>query len=370
MSNAIKFTEKGNVNLRVSELHEFAETRDQELKNSKTQKLLFEIEDTGPGIGPEEMETLFESFAQTRTGARVQEGTGLGLTISQKFVQLLGGRITVRSNVGQGSLFSFAIPVESVQEFDTAPVEISTPPMTFQPLPSPYRMLIVDDKADNRSVLVKLLGHLETRPGTVFDLREAINGQEAVDIWQRWQPEVVWMDLRMPVMTGYEATRIIRHLEAEKYASTPVKPESGHATTIIAVTAGALDIEQTAPQDPGWNSLIHKPFREQDIVAILQRYLRLQPNTVDNGVSPVERNKEVELHIALPELRPEVLASLSEEWVEELRMVVETIDIEATLALIEKIASRMPELAYTLKHLVQHYRFDILQTFVESKENT
>ena len=167
-------------------------------------KIQFEIEDTGPGIAQEEMDYLFEAFGQTAIGREAREGTGLGLAISHKFVQLMGGDMYVKSEVGQGTVFSFDIRVQVVDADEIIQKLPTRRVIALEPGQPRYRLLIVDDKWDNRQLLIKLLNPFG------FDLREAKNGQEAVEIWETWEPHLIWMDMRMPVMDGYEATKRIR----------------------------------------------------------------------------------------------------------------------------------------------------------------
>ncbi|MGQ9873448.1 ATP-binding protein [Leptodesmis sp.] len=197
LSNAIKFTQQGRVTLRVN----VADSWQRHLLPDTT-TLYFEVEDTGSGILPEEIDHLFEAFSQTEIGLKATEGTGLGLAISQKFVQLMGGQISVDSRIGQGSTFAFTIQVMVIAE---APVEkpaaIVGKVIGVANNQPPCRILIADDDPTNRLLLNKLLKRLN------FEVREANNGQEAIAQWQAWHPHLIWMDMQMPEMDGYEATR-------------------------------------------------------------------------------------------------------------------------------------------------------------------
>jgi hypothetical protein len=147
------------------------------------------------------MDSLFEAFEQTQTGRHSKEGTGLGLTISQKFAQLMGGEIFVRSEVEQGTTFVFTIPVRMVNVTDVPTMSSSRRRViALEPGQPHYRILIVDDNPNNRRLLVKLL----TPFG--FDVQEAVNGQEAIAVWNTFEPHLFWMDMLMPVLDGYEAT--------------------------------------------------------------------------------------------------------------------------------------------------------------------
>jgi CheY-like chemotaxis protein len=202
------------------------------------------------------VEQLFEAFGQTQTGRQAQEGTGLGLTISRKFVELMGGEIGVTSQVGQGSTFHFSIEagIAAMSE-----VEVTLPKrsqaIALEPGQSTYRLLIVDDKPINRKLLVKLLQPFG------FQLREAANGQEAIDQWQAFEPHLIWMDMRMPILDGYQATQ---HIKA-----TP----QGQATKIIALTASALEEERAIVLSVGCDDFLRKPFREQDIFTTMERHI-------------------------------------------------------------------------------------------------
>ena len=213
IGNAIKFTEQGEVTVKVSKqlsvISDQGPDGGRQKAEGRGQKMLqFEVEDSGPGIASEEIEALFEPFSQTRSGRRAQEGTGLGLTISQKFVKLMGGDISVTSIVGQGSVFSFNIPVTEAKMTDIQQVRPERRVVALAPGQNPFRILVVDDVEDNRVLMVKLL------EAVGFTTREAENGQEAIQVWEAWEPHLIWMDMAMPVMDGFVATRRIRDLES------------------------------------------------------------------------------------------------------------------------------------------------------------
>ncbi|MBD3307717.1 response regulator, partial [candidate division KSB3 bacterium] len=197
LNNAIKFTQQGKISLKVSELDELHElttpqlpnSSTPQLNNSPTQQLFFQVSDTGPGIAPAELDNVFEAFVQAETGRRSGQGTGLGLTISQKFVHLLGGTIQVDSEPGTGTTFTFTIPIDL-----PGPAMVTAQPARkaqrviglAEDQPA-SRILIVDDTPDSRRVLVKFL----SLPG--FEVREAEDGQAGVDMWQTWNPDLIFM---------------------------------------------------------------------------------------------------------------------------------------------------------------------------------
>lgn len=197
LGNAIKFTDIGRVTLRLR--------WEQEEENlSYNPRLFFEVQDTGCGITPQEIGLLFEAFEQTEIGRKSQQGTGLGLAISRKYVQLMGGDITVSSTPGIGSTFAFDIQIALACPREMPINQIKSQILSLAPTEKAYRILVVDDAKESRLLLVKILTSLG------FEVREATNGVEAVSNWESWQPNLIFMDMRMPIMDGYEATRIIK----------------------------------------------------------------------------------------------------------------------------------------------------------------
>src|SRR2546421_1741667 len=213
LGNAVKFAEQGGIALRVR--------ADREAATGPC--LRVEIEDTGPGISPEDQDKLFRHFEQTKSGQQAGTGTWLGLAISREFVRLMGGDITLSSQVGRGSVFVVNLPLK---EGEAQAVQAKDNPrhvLRLQPGQSACRVLVADDIEDNRQLLAQLLAPVG------FEIRLATNGAEAVQEFGRWRPHLVLMDFRMPVMDGHEAIRRVRALAG------------GKEPKMIAVTASALD---------------------------------------------------------------------------------------------------------------------------------
>ncbi|MEA5537722.1 PAS domain S-box protein [Limnoraphis robusta Tam1] len=249
LSNAVKFTKQGSITLRVFVASE----------SSDPVMLNFEVEDTGAGIAPEEQTHLFEAFNQTEAGRKIQHGTGLGLTICREFVQLMGGKISLDSQQNVGSIFRFNIAAKTLKlPSKTSPLKIDKI-IGLAPEQPAYRLLVVDDNSANRRLLVQLLTPLG------FAVQEAENGAEAITLWQQWQPDLIWMDLRMPVLDGYQATRQIRQQEQFQNVTNSV--------IIIAISANQLPEDH---QTLGFNHFIHKPFEELEIFTALQQHLGVQ----------------------------------------------------------------------------------------------
>lgn len=247
LDNAIKFTPTGNVVLRLSETA---------VDRSRVM-LHFEVEDTGPGIAEENIPQLFEIFSQGKIGKTFLEGVGLGLPISQQLVNLMGGEITVRPSLHQGTIFQFNIPasLEPSSQKSALPVEKAGPLVADQ---INFRILIADDEPISRKLLNKLLTSLG------FQTREAANGKEAVELWESWHPHFIWMDMQMPVMNGWEATRQIRQKSRETDVSAP---------TIVALTANAFAKDRELSLGAGCDDFVSKPFRRDELLNKLSQYL-------------------------------------------------------------------------------------------------
>jgi CheY-like chemotaxis protein len=167
----------------------------------------------------------------------------------------MGGTLTLKSALERGSLFSVEIPVQAVGPAAIHDTRLQRRAIGLEPGQQVFRLLVVDDKEVNRQLIVRLLAPFG------FELREAANGQEAIEIWQAWAPHLIWMDMRMPVMDGYEATRRIK------------ATLQGHATAIVALTASALEEDRKVILSEGCDDYIRKPFREQDLLEALEKHL-------------------------------------------------------------------------------------------------
>ena len=336
IDNAIKFTQAGSVKLKISGEPESSD-------HSLPCTIHFDIADTGPGIAGEELDQLFECFGQTATGRLAHEGTGLGLPISQRFVQLMGGEITFKSEPGKGSTFSFDIRAQQVDAARVRPKAQPRQVIGLEPGQPRYRMLVVDDIPDNRQVLVELLKPFG------FDLLEAGDGQQAIELNETWQPDIIWMDIRMPELDGYEATRTIRASAAD--TQKPV---------IIAVTANVFEEKQSRAVAIGCDDLLIKPFDEHDVIEMLQKHLAIKfIYAKDEIIKPDIENKKLNLS-------PSDLASLPEETIEKLKTSVAMLYMDVVLETIEEISQQDQALADALKKLAEEYNFEKLQQLLEN----
>jgi PAS domain S-box-containing protein len=331
LDNAIKFTAFGTVTLRVK-IGNAEESNYYQLPINNYQ-LIFEVEDTGFGMAAEEMKNLFKPFVQTRTGKQSLEGTGLGLSISRRFVNLMGGDITVSSTVGKGSTFKFDILAIKSQITDF-PDQPQTLPVIGLALNQPvYRLLIVEDQWENSLLLVKLL----TSVG--FAVKEARNGQEAVEIWEEWEPHLILMDMQMPVMNGYEATQKIK------------ATAKGQATVIIAVTGFAFEENRASILSVGCDDFVSKPFQHDVIFAKIAKHL---------GVRYIyqEPNRETSDSSHTYALNPADLAVMPDEWLAKLYKSTIECNDKSILQLLEQIPTEYINLKIALTDLVYDFEFE------------
>ena len=363
LGNAVKFTREGNVTLRVSRLSSVSPTGEGEEEEEAW--LCFEVEDTGPGIAPAELAVVFDPFMQTASGQQSQEGTGLGLSISQQFVRLMGGDLTASRppplpppsggevKGGQGSLFKLKVPIGLVGTADVRKAQPTRRVVGLEPGQPVHRLLIVDDKKVNRKLLLKLLGPLG------FGVREAVNGQEAIEIWEHWEPHLIWMDMRMPVMDGYEATRRIK-------ATT-----KGQATVIIALTASALEEDRVIMLSEGCDGYVRKPFREDDLFDVLAKHLGVRFVYQDIEIEDRRRGPPGEPPQDAPALavrRPELverLAALPADWVTDLQQATILGDLDSILTLIDQIRGQDATLAKALANLARDFDHDRILTLIQ-----
>lgn len=248
LGNAIKFTEQGCVTFRVCPVEEAGPLGRPTLR--------FAIEDTGVGIATAQLDTIFLPFQQAGNQRRQVEGTGLGLTITQQLVQLMGSTIQVKSQLGQGSTFWFDVVLPEITNQSGIPALPSPNIVGYQG--DRCKVLVVDNQWENRAVLLGLLQPLG------FVTLEAVDGQDALNKAYEFRPDAVLMDLVMPVMDGFEAIRRLR--------SSPTLKD----VVIIAVSASTLDFDQETSRRAGCNGFLPKPVHEEDLLAHLQTHLNLK----------------------------------------------------------------------------------------------
>jgi signal transduction histidine kinase/DNA-binding NarL/FixJ family response regulator len=339
LGNAIKFTQEGSVTLRLSMLRK-PENTELRTPTIKPQILHFEIEDTGVGIAPEEAESLFEPFVQTRIGQQAQEGTGLGLPISRQFVELMGGKLTLESQIGRGTIFKFDIPVDITEAREIQKSQPTRRAIGLEPNQSTYRILVVDDKWSNRQLLLQLLMPMG------FEVREASNGREGLEIWQEWNPHLIWMDMRMPVMDGYEATQQIK------------STTKGQATAVIALTASTLEEERAVILSTGCDDFVRKPFREDDIFDAMHKHI---------GVRYIyDRSDRASVSSKSETFDPSSFKNLSSELLERLERGTILCDMEEIDSAISEIQSDHARLGDELASLAHNFAYDEIWNLIQT----
>ncbi|MES9898371.1 MAG: transporter substrate-binding domain-containing protein [Sedimenticola sp.] len=320
LGNAVKYTDSGEIHLNVTTLPE--------------QKIRFEVTDTGPGIGEDEQELIFQAFYQTEDGITKGEGTGLGLTISRELVRLMGGKLTVASTPGEGSRFHFALLLPPT--VPTPSPDIGNQIIGLATGQAAARILLVDDHPDNQQVAEQILKQIGC------EVCIADNGVEAVELFQSWKPQLILMDMRMPVLDGYAATAQIRKLPG------------GDLVKIVALTASAFKEQRKGILDAGCDEVLHKPFQAHEIFDCLKKHLGLSytyETAVESATFPVKQ--QLDMAKALVSSLPDQLRSNLEE-------AVTLLDVEVSYALIEDVRKVAPELADLLKLRVDEFDFDTL----------
>jgi signal transduction histidine kinase/CheY-like chemotaxis protein len=323
VGNAVKFTDQGIVIIRLN------------ARRNEGTHLLIEVEDTGPGIEPKDRERLFKPFTQLAESGE-QKGTGLGLTITKQFVELMGGSIVLESSIGKGSLFRVEIPVKTVDAaqallFEQPSDGVVTGLMPGQPQ---YRILIVEDQLENQLLLKRLMDDLG------FESKLAENGEEGVQAFEKWQPDLIWMDRRMPVMDGEEAARRIRQLPG------------GDKVRIVAVTASAFREEHEGMIAAGMDEVVRKPYKPNEIYDSMARHL---------GLEFTYRSDQTQAKSMSGRLIPERFREIDTAKRDNLRVALESLDREQIEAAINAIGEDDKELQEVLVQLVEDFNYpDIL----------
>jgi PAS domain S-box-containing protein len=334
LGNAFKFTERGSVTLDLGTTP---------LESGRTE-ISCAVSDTGRGLDPGELENLFEPFKQGQSYLEEPAGTGLGLAISREFVRLMGGDLMAENNRGGGAIFRFHIqadPVETDLETSESPADVNPAARLWLPpgIPPP-RVLVAEDRKTNREILVHML------KGAGAEVHVAANGKEAVAAWERLRPELIFMDLRMPVMDGLEAAR--RILEMAPAGAAPV---------IVAVTASAFETDRSAVAEAGCRDMLPKPFRLEDILRVLR-------DTVGWPLEvPAETPREEE------GLQPAAdIARLSPEIKSELLSAIARADIHGINGLVDRLEEEHPAFAAAARELMENYDYETLAHWLTKED--
>ncbi len=331
IGNAISYTAKGSVTVKI----DFSPLSRENRKNETAARtpspfyLISSIIDTGPGIRIQDRERIFEPFVQLENRPSLEAGTGLGLTLSRQYTDLMSGTIRIGGEPGKGSVFQVEIPVTELPS-DAISADMHRGRVIGLVDGQPrYRLLIAEDHPDNRRLLYKLLEPLG------FDLREAANGQEAIAMFEQWHPHLIWMDIRMPVIDGLDATRHIKAID------------SGTQTKIIAVTAHALEKERREILAAGCDDFIRKPYRDVEIIDALKKHL---------GTRFVYEEEPPSADRAQP-LNTADLTDLPAALLNELEQSLVRLDRGAVNRAIEAIGADHPSQADVLRAVAEDLQF-------------
>jgi signal transduction histidine kinase/ligand-binding sensor domain-containing protein/CheY-like chemotaxis protein len=329
LGNAIKFTDAGGVTLRMS-----AGPAD----DASRLQLRFEVEDTGIGIAPEDQARIFEPFVQA-AGRTRQKGTGLGLAITRKLVTIMGGAVTVRSAPGKGSCFTVEIPaaVAAAEELPGARSDADSAYALAEGQPQ-CRVLVVEDEPENALIMEQML----SRAG--FQVRVVESGAKGIEVFEAWRPHFVWMDLRMPEMSGTETARRIREL-----------PEGGNVK-IAAMTASAFESERAQVLAAGMDDFVRKPFRAGEVFGCMGRLLGVQ---YQQAREPRSVGREQVL------LRPQALETLPAGLRRELADAVAALNRPRIAAAIAEVAEIDPAVAESLRGMHDRLAYSAMLAMME-----
>ena len=325
IGNAIKFTEEGGIAVR-SRI---------DMIDADTNRLIVEIQDSGPGISSYEIDKLFRHFEQTSTGISKGSGTGLGLALSRELAIMMGGNISVFSEPGKGSVFTFDVVIKNGNA-EAVNTNITKRVVGIAQPTEAYRILVVDDKEENLKVAVNLLKIVG------FETMEAIDGKDAIEKFGKWKPHLILMDMRMPGMDGYEATRLIKGTK------------KGKQTPIVALTASAFEDERRKIESLGMQGYIRKPFRENELFSTLGKILDIE--YIYDEAAPQTKDK----YDDNKELISNDIAKLPKNLVNQMNDALAVADLDLLVDLIESIDKDNNGIAQKLLNLAKNYEYENL----------
>ena len=348
LGNAIKFTQTGEVVVRVH-IEEDAGANDQSREDGliytqdfvKQHLLVIEVEDSGIGIPDNEIESLFVPFHQAEAG-RNSGGTGLGLAISNSLAQIIGGNIKVTSQIGKGSCFTFNVLVSLSDESTIIKKSELKNVVALQESPEKFRILIADDNSENRSFLFALLAPVG------FEIREAVNGIEAVEIFQSWSPHAILMDIQMPLMDGYDAILRIKSTDAE------IQP------LIIAITASVFEDDRKKVMDAGADIYLSKPFKSAELFNALLKIDGLKYTFDDDRGYSINSSQAIS-----PADIYNVLSSLPDSTVASMRQAVDVCDMLLLTKMIQEVERVNLNVANELRLLADQYNYEKLNEYLK-----
>lgn len=335
LGNAVKFTESGGIVLRAALQPVHLET---------AARLRFEVEDSGPGIPEDSRGSIFRTFEQLAADKTRKGGTGLGLAISKAYVELMGGNIAVSGQMGVGSVFSFDLPFTPGQTQEGHTRQTSSRITRLAEGQDEIRILVVDDNDANREILSTLLRLAG------FSVQEAADGQAACDLFSSWNPQMILLDMIMPVMDGFQVLESIRTTEA------------GRAVPIIAVTASVLREDENRVLAAGAVAFLKKPFKAGEIYALLEEHLGVRYQKDDANDQPTAQ-------VPSDSIRDrQAIRAISAHAREELRQAAISLDVERLGECIELTGRENRDAAAVLERLLFEFRFEAIRELLDAAE--
>jgi PAS domain S-box-containing protein len=337
IGNAIKFTKEGWVAVSVR-----AESVDISPEATKLVRLMVEVKDSGTGIPDEDIDKIFDPFQQSAAGNNVG-GTGLGLAISRSLVELMGGTFTVTSSVGKGSRFCFDVLLTPAEDISAPVKPVQRRILRLEPGSGPYRILVVDDIEDNRALVCEMLQTIG------FEIAEAGNGVEALTVFEQWAPHAVLMDMRMPVMDGYEATRRINSMSI-----SPVP--------VIAITASVFEDDYEQILAAGMAAHLRKPLNTEELFDTLEKCLDLRYVYADEAANSSK-------HVNSRPLTIESVNALPKDVVVAMRQAVAEGNMSRLAELIAQVKTINSNTAKGLQDLADQYEYEHLDQLLKGAGN-
>ncbi|MCV6636732.1 ATP-binding protein [Candidatus Albibeggiatoa sp. nov. NOAA] len=326
LGNAVKFTETGCVTLRVS---------------YQADNMHFEVSDTGIGIAEDEIDSIFLPFQQAGDDDYKAQGTGLGLAITHELIEKMGGQLQVRSQLGKGTTFWFdlALPeiIEETIDYHTTTVAVGYVPTGEKQ--TQYTILVADDNQTSRTVVTNLLEPLG------FQILQAENGRQGLDILAQQQVDLILTELNMPVMDGFEMMRKIRH--SQKYRTIPM----------IAISADVFEEHQQKSFDAGCNAFIAKPLQLKNLLDYLQQYLALDWIYAAKQDEDIDQSDDVDLNSI--NLTREHAATLF-----DLGMMGDVQEIMNYLDKLEQEDPQLRPLTQELHHMAKEFMVDEICDYI------
>jgi len=344
LSNAFKFTHRGRITVRSN----IPENDDDADETSRI--VCFEVEDTGEGIAPDEMDLLFEPFVQTCAGRRSQGGTGLGLAISRSFIQMMGGDIQVRSRPGAGSVFSFHIRLAIPEAGKTWAMDHDSGQVTgLMPDQPEWKILVADPLPENRRLVTGLLKPLG------FNVREAADGQEAENIRYAWEPHLVWLDTRIDGADTRKIVQRIRRMEKDE--------KERPRTTLVGMSSDLTEDNRDMILSDGYDDLLYRPFHSSELFDLLQQHLNVR--YIYENASEIHGDKHAvsgrEIRAGLGQLPPDILDAMED--------AVTHLDMERIDHVIEQVSRTRTALAEGLTRLADNFEYDEILDLIRKAQN-